>query len=138
MSGGGVCTMKLMRKSLSDQIYSVLKLEILKQKIPFGSKLVNRNLQERFEVSSSPVRDAINRLYNDGLISSITQSGATVVDFTLDFYIEMNEVLLCIAEAGVRLAGKKNTPEIIVPKLKEAVALQEKSFLVTIADTAQA
>ena len=67
--------MKLMRKSLSDQIYSVLKLEILKQKIPFGSKLVNRNLQERFEVSSSPVRDAINRLYNDGLISSITQSG---------------------------------------------------------------
>lgn len=119
--------MKLMRKSLSDQIYSVLKLEILKQKIPFGSKLVNRNLQERFEVSSSPVRDAINRLYNDGLINSITQSGATVVDFTLDFYIEMNEVLLCIAEAGVRLAGKKNTPEIIVPKLKEAVALQEKA-----------
>jgi len=119
--------MKLMRKSLSDQIYSVLKLEILQQKIPFGTKLVNRNLQERFEVSSSPVRDAINRLYNDGLISSITQSGATVVDFSLDFYIEMNEVLLCIAEAGVRLAGKKNTPEIIVPKLKEAVALQEKA-----------
>ena len=49
------------------------------------------------------------------------------MDFTLDFYIEMNEVLLCIAEAGVRLAGKKNTPEIIVPKLKEAVALQEKA-----------
>lgn len=85
--------MKLMRKSLSNQIYTVLKKEILHGAIPFGSKLVNRQLQSRFDVSSSPVRDAINRLYLDGLVSSITQSGAVVVEFTLDFYTEVNEVL---------------------------------------------
>lgn len=118
-------SMKLMRKSLSNQIYTVLKKEILHGEIPFGSKLVNRQLQSRFDVSSSPVRDAINRLYLDGLVSSITQSGAVVVEFTLDFYTEVNEVLLCIAVAGVRLAGRKADREEVAEELKAIIAEQE-------------
>lgn len=118
--------MKLMRKTLSNQIYTVLKQEILHGDIPFGSKLVNRQLQIRFEVSSSPVRDAINRLYLDGLVSSITQSGAVVVDFTLPFYLEVNEVLLCIAEAGVRLAGRKADREEVSKELRLLITEQEE------------
>lgn len=124
-SDKGASTMKLMRKSLSNQIYTVLKKEILHGEIPFGSKLVNRQLQSRFDVSSSPVRDAINRLYLDGLVSSITQSGAVVVEFTLEFYTEVNEVLLCIAVAGVRLAGRKADRKEVVEELKAIIAEQE-------------
>lgn len=120
--------MKLMRKTLSNQIYTVLKQEILHGDIPFSSKLVNRQLQTRFDVSSSPVRDAINRLYLDGLVSSITQSGAVVVEFTLDFYLEVNEVLLCIAEAGVRLAGRKADRAKVAKELRAIIAEQEDSL----------
>lgn len=120
--------MKLVKETLSNQIYSVLKREILHGEIPFGSKLVNRELQSRFDVSSSPVRDAINRLYIDGLVSSITQSGAVVVEFTLDFYTEVNEVLLCIAVAGVRLAGRKADRTEVANELKAIIAEQEDSF----------
>ena len=74
------------KKTLSDQIYDILKSEILRREIPFGSKLVNRALQARFRVSSSPIRDAINRLNQDGLITSIDKSGATVVEFNYDFF----------------------------------------------------
>lgn len=74
--------MLINKKTLSDQIYDVLKMEILKREIPFGSKLVNRTLQKRFGVILTLIRDAINHLNQDGLITSIDKSGATVVVFS--------------------------------------------------------
>ena len=100
--------MELVKKSLSDQIYDILKMEILKNEIPFGSKLVNRALQKRFGVSSSPIRDAINRLYQDGLISSIDKSGATVVDFDYEFLLAVNEILLYVVKMGIELSAEKS------------------------------
>ena len=118
--------MDLVKSSLSDQIYKVLKTEILERKVPFGSKLTNRALQERFDVSSSPVRDAINRLFMDGLVSKITRSGAVVADFDLSFFVEVNEILLCIAAVGVKFSGNKGNIRKIVPQLEASIALQEE------------
>lgn len=116
--------MAIVRKSLSDQIYDELKMEIIEQKITFGSKIVNRVLQERFQVSSSPIRDAINRLYSDGLIEQIDNTGATVVNFDIVFYLEVNEILLGITNTAVKLAFKKSDHREIVEYLNRCIALQ--------------
>ena len=118
--------MEINKKTLSDQIYDVLKMEILKREIPFGSKLVNRSLQKRFGVSSSPIRDAINRLNQDGLVTSIDKTGATVVDFDYDFFLEVNEILLSIVKTGINLSFKKADIEEVSEKLEKFLALQEK------------
>ncbi|MBU5485678.1 GntR family transcriptional regulator [Clostridium sp. MSJ-11] len=118
--------MLINKKTLSDQIYDVLKMEILKREIPFGSKLVNRTLQKRFGVSSSPIRDAINRLNQDGLITSIDKSGATVVDFDYDFFLEVNEVLLYVINTGVKLSFEKVDTEEVCKHLEKYLLLQEK------------
>lgn len=118
--------MEINKKTLSDQIYDVLKIEILKREIPFGSKLVNRTLQKRFGVSSSPIRDAINRLNQDGLVTSIDKTGATVVDFDYDFFLEVNEILLSIVKTGIKLSFQKSNLEDICEKLEEYLMLQEK------------
>lgn len=118
--------MLINKKTLSDQIYDILKMEILKREIPFGTKLVNRTLQKRFEVSSSPIRDAINRLNQDGLITSIDNSGATVVDFDYDFFLEINEVLLYVVNTGIKLSFEKSNIEEVCKDLEEYVLLQEK------------
>lgn len=118
--------MKLNKKSLSDQIYGILKLEILRSEIQFGSKLVNRQLQERFGVSSSPIRDAINRLYNDGLISLIDKTGATVVDFDYDFFLEVNEILLYVINTGIKLSYEKSDIREVGKHLENYINLQEK------------
>ena len=114
------------KKTLSDQIYDVLKLEILTRKFEFGSKLVNRALQKRFEVSSSPIRDAINRLNQDGLITSIDKSGATIVDFNYNFFLEINEILLYVINAGVKLSFEKANIEEVCEDLEKYLALQER------------
>lgn len=118
--------MLINKKTLSDQIYDILKMEILKRKIPFGSKLVNRTLQTRFGVSSSPIRDAINRLNQDGLVTSINKSGATVVDFDYDFFLEVNEVLLYVINTGIKLSFEKSDTEEVCRDLEEYLSLQEQ------------
>lgn len=118
--------MLINKKTLSDQIYDILKMEILKGTIPFGTKLVNRTLQKRFEVSSSPIRDAVNRLNQDGLITSIDKSGATVVDFDYDFFLEINEVLLYAINTGIKLSFEKSNIEEVCKDLEEYVMLQVK------------
>lgn len=114
------------KKSLSDQIYRILKREILENKFTFGSKLVNRSLQERFEVSSSPIRDAINRLYQDGLISSIDKTGATIMELSYNNFVEINEILLYIINTGVELSSAKASSQEVCKKLKENINLQER------------
>ena len=116
------------KKTLSDQIYDILKSEILKREIPFGSKLVNRALQARFRVSSSPVRDAINRLNQDGLITSIDKSGATVVEFNYEFFLEVNEILLYIVNTGIKLSSEKAKTEEVAAALEKYLSLQEKNL----------
>lgn len=116
--------MPIVKKSLSNQIYDELKMEIINQKIAFGSKIVNRALQERFQVSSSPIRDAINRLYSDGLIEYIDNTGATVINFDVKFYIEVNEILLGITSTAMKLAFEKSDHKNICDMLNKYISLQ--------------
>ena len=81
---------------VTKQVYEQLKDDIINHRIGFGEKLVNRELQKRFGISSTPVRDAINHLQLDGLLEEITNVGARVVSFDLDFTRELNELVLLL------------------------------------------
>ena len=61
--------MQLNKATLSEQIYTILKNDILDQSIPQGEKLTLKNLQERFATSSTPIRDALTRLTEEGLVN---------------------------------------------------------------------
>lgn len=118
--------MRIVRKSLSDQIYEILKRDILTGKIKFGEMLVNRDLQNRFDVSSTPVRDAILKLHTDGLIDSIERTGSKVIDFTLDFALEVNEVLMYIVQWGMISAFKKGDIDTISSETFQNIEFQRE------------
>lgn len=108
----------IVRLSLSDQIYERLKDEIITHKIGFGEKLVNRDLQKRFGVSSTPIRDAINHLYVDGLLDSITNGGAKVITFDLRFALEINHLILTFTRGAIRLIEETGS----LPRLGKLLA----------------
>ena len=112
--------------SLNEQIYETLKREIFTGQIKSGSILVNKDLQERFGVSSSPIRDAINRLKEDGIITNITRAGAEII--TLDYEItrEINELMVIINVGALKLCSKRDNKEEIVEKLEEALKVHEE------------
>ena len=80
------------RVSLVDQVYEKIRDRIVSLKIPFGSKLNVSKLQEEYGVSSTPVREALNRLLNDGLIELENNVGARVIDITEEDVRQIQEL----------------------------------------------
>ena len=95
--------MKVVKDLLSEQIYKILKEDIINSRINFGEVLVNKNLQERFEVSSTPIRDAILRLKEDGIVEEVTRSGAKLIDFDPHFACEVNQLIMTITLGVIEL-----------------------------------
>ncbi|AVQ24044.1 GntR family transcriptional regulator [Fusobacterium nucleatum subsp. nucleatum ATCC 23726] len=111
----------MVKDLLSEQIYKILKNDIINSKINFGEVLVNKNLQERFEVSSTPIRE-------DGIIEEITRSGAKLIDFDPNFACEVNQLIMTITLGVIEysLENKENRKEI-VDNLNKYIKLQQNN-----------
>jgi DNA-binding GntR family transcriptional regulator len=79
----------LIKQSLSEQIYNHLKKDIIMQKIKCGAKLTIKDMESQFNVSSTPVREALTRLSQEGLIDFSANMGARVREFALK---DLNEI----------------------------------------------
>lgn len=92
------------RMSLVDQVYDKLRERIVTLKIPFGSKLNVSKLQEEYGVSSTPVREALNRLLNEGLIEFENNVGARVIDITEEDVRQIQEITFAYQMIAARNA----------------------------------
>jgi len=55
-------------RRVSDQVYLRLRAAIVRGHFEPGARLVERDLTRRFEVSRTPIREALKRLEQDGLV----------------------------------------------------------------------
>lgn len=69
---------------LAESIYTSLKEDILNAEIPPESLLEESDLMRRFEVSRTPVREALRRLSGDKLVTIEPRRSAYVSTLTLD------------------------------------------------------
>ena len=60
--------MKLMIENLNQQAYDVLKNKIICKELKPGDRLVDSQLAEEFGISRTPIRDAIRKLTDEGLV----------------------------------------------------------------------
>lgn len=73
---------ELNRTSLSDQVYDLLRANILSGEFAPGQRLSPQELSERLQVSVTPIRDALRRLEADGLVEVLPRRGTFVFQFT--------------------------------------------------------
>lgn len=121
-------TQRIVRKKLNEQVYEILRQDILEQHIGFGEKLTNRGLQERYGVSSTPVRDAINRLYMEGLLDEISHGGARVIPFDYKRALDINELMFILNKEAIALTAERALPEAVVSRLQAALEEQSKNL----------
>jgi GntR family transcriptional regulator, rspAB operon transcriptional repressor len=62
----------------ASQVYDHLRQEIVDLRLKPGSLISRAELQERFGLSSTPVRDALMRLCEEGLVEIVAQSATRV------------------------------------------------------------
>lgn len=113
--------------SLVDQVYDKLRDSIVTMEIPLGTKLNVSRLQEEYGVSSTPVREAMNRLLNDGLIELRNNVGARVVNLSERDIREMLEVEVSSELAAFCFALHKSEDGMLATEYKKALKAYERS-----------
>ncbi len=89
------------RNGLSERIYTSLKEAIMEGKFPPGERLSPEGLAKHFEVSITPVRDALKRLEGDALVEVIPRQGVFVSQLSQDAIQDLFDIRHLIERACV-------------------------------------
>jgi len=115
----------------SEIIYQNLRTKILNLDLEPGTELKIRDLVNQFQVSRSPVRDALNRLAGEGLLTIIPQSGTKVSKIDLRIVRE-EQFLRTTLELGALslFLQQVNTIEgqAYISEMEEIIKKQSKAF----------
>jgi DNA-binding GntR family transcriptional regulator len=95
---------------LSDAVYNSVRDMIVRTTMPPGSRITEANIGERLGVSRTPVREALLRLADEGLVQMVPQSGIYVAPVNLVAVSEaqfIREHLECavIREVAAKIDG---------------------------------
>jgi len=82
----------VLKLSLVDQIYNIIKERIVSLQLKLGEKIDIQKLAEELGVSQTPVRDALNRLSQNGLVSIRARIGYYVVDLSVEDIAEIYDI----------------------------------------------
>ena len=110
---------KIKKQSLVDQIYSHLREEILTMHIPLGSRINVNEIQEELGVSSTPLREALNRLQQEGLVVLETNVGASVLTLDAHDVEEIEELALTLQAAAVRFSMERGDRALMLQRIDE-------------------
>lgn len=114
------------RVELWENVLAALRTAILKGELPPQTRLVEAELSEKLGVSRGPVREALSRLEQEGLVEGLPRRGTVVVGLTDDDIREVFAMRILLESYGARLAAEKATDDEIASlqaRLDEMVEL---------------
>ncbi len=111
-------------KSREDEVYSQLEEEILTGVYKRGDSLTEIALSTRLGVSRTPVRAALQRLREEGLVEIMPNKGATVIGVTVEDLIDTYKIRTRLEGLASSMATGRLSPEDR-EELVESVELAE-------------
>lgn len=125
--------MKPKKESITDQVYEIIKSQILDQTYGFGCKININKLATELNVSNTPIREAIFMLEKDGLTVVNPYSGPKVVEMNESKFKEIVETTLVLLIGGYNSClTKKKTPVLI--EMMENSLRKQKEIVVSGSD----
>ena len=95
--------------SLAEQVYMRLRTEILHCQLPPGTELSEAELAARFEMSKTPVREALVTLRQEGLVLTFPRRGYQVAPITFGDMNELFDLRIMLEAGAVELACQRIT-----------------------------
>jgi len=117
----------LAHKQLWEAVSDRLREEILDGRLAAGSRLVEADLAERFEVSRGPIRDALQELARVGLAVDLPRRGTFVSSLTERDLDEVYVIRRAIEEAAGQLTIARAS-DAEIASIFEAVAATEAAY----------
>lgn len=119
------------RRRTTDEVYEVLRNAILSQQLLPGARLSVPSLSEQLGVSRSPVREAVQRLAQQGLATEEAHRGSVVARLDPGSILRLYEFREGLEALAARLACKRATDdqladlEAILDEHTEALAHED-------------
>ncbi len=117
-------TPHLPKSRASDQVESELRRLILTLELEPGLAVSESGLMKRFGWGRTPLREAFQRLSEQGLLQTIPQHGVTVTPLNLFDFVEVMDAMSLVIGSAASLACKRLTEEDL-NQLDELVARGE-------------
>lgn len=111
-------------ESLADNVYAAIKEAIVTVKLKPGDKLNISKIAFDLGVSTTPVREALNRLINEGLVTNVQFKGLFVTDISWEDFAQLLEVRKLLELEAISKAAPKMEDEDI--KIGESLIQQMK------------
>lgn len=100
--------------------YEKLRTAIVEGEFRPGERLVEQKIAERYDLSRTPIREAIRRLDAEGLVSSERNRGAIVREVGPDEIHDLYELRARLESYAAELAAERSTPDEVT-ELRVAV-----------------
>ena len=100
----------LRRRRLMDDATETLRTAILNGRLGAGARLRQTDLAEQLRISRTPIREALGRLQQEGLIALLPRGGVQVIQLDLDAALELYDLREVLDGLAARLAARRVGP----------------------------
>ena len=94
------------RRKVTDWVYEELKSAIVDLRLAPGDPLREATLAEQLGVSKTPIREALTRLEQEGLVETTSFKGAVVTGYSRQDLLEIYELRELLENAAARTAAE--------------------------------
>jgi DNA-binding GntR family transcriptional regulator len=109
-------------QSLADKAYQLLVRKITRVELAPGMVLVEKSLIEELGIGRTPIREALQRLAIEGLVTHLANRGMLVSEISATTVQEIYEFRLLVDGYAARLAAARATPK----QIEELASLQKE------------
>lgn len=110
---------------LNEDAYQQIKADVLACRIAPGERVSEAQLSERYKLGKAPIRNALARLQQEGLVRSLPRLGYQISPVTIDHIREVFQLRLILEPMAARLAAGHLTP-VHIRALKRAMTARYK------------
>lgn len=107
------------------KIYETLRRDILAMTLPPGELLDEVTIAARFDVSRSPVREALIRLSSEGLVKTLPNKSTMVAPLNIEEFPQYLDALDLMQRVTARLAASQRSKEDLVRIKREQASFQK-------------
>jgi len=98
-------------RSQSERAYLLIRDQIVTLKLRPGSVIEEARLRQELRLGRTPIREALQRLAHEKLVSFVPHRGIFVTDITITDLARLTEVRVELEGYAARLAAEQATPE---------------------------
>jgi len=110
--------------SMAEHAHELLVSKVVELEFPPGTPLLERDLMDSLNLGRTPIREALHRLSNEGLVCRLPHHGVYVCEVTPDSITQLYELRLMVDGRVAELAAKRAPEDKIIQIIAAAKALE--------------